>query len=797
MLDNALAKHPQQITKTFINSILRDNNTIFPQDLPIPSTIGKNKIGLMWPRGIATYHPAAPLLQQYSTSGCPADCGQQWTKQQIETAIRRGPHISAREPTARRALLNEALEKERGGYAKIIRYGDIRNKLPPTLKIHPVAMIPHKTRMYRCILDLSFDIHHNNISTKNVNATTSMKLAPQKSMAQLGNVINRLIQLLADNCNQNHPFVFTKADIKDGFWRMVVAALDAWNFCYVIPPEDPLTPIDDIQLVVPDALQMGWTESPPYFCASTETARDVIQWLAESPTTLPQHPLEGHICTNAPTRMSLPQNFASLIEVYMDDFIIATNNLTTQHLHQLARAILHGIHSIFPPPHITNHCGEDPVSIKKLTSGEGIFAFEKEILGWVFNGEAFTIFLPPKKTTKIIQKIKAILKQSTLSLQKFQKIIGKLMHASFGIPMGKSLLSPAFAAMRQEPKYINIEGYLAQCLKDWVTLLRQISTRPTHVQELVPKLSTFIGYVDACAFGAGGVWFSGTSQLHPTVWRIKFPPYIIANLVSDKNPNGHITNSDLEMAGLLCQWLVLECISPHSLQFATAGMFSDNTPTVAWANKLSTSSSSIASYLLRALAIRLHVHKANALTAHEAGKTNTMADVTSRSSRLKAYTSSSSNFLTQFSSQFPLPQEQCWKEYCLPHKWLSLVMSCLHGKPSPMAQWTTLPNEGKNIGRTGQSTADSGVIHHSSKTTPHSNAVSSQQLSLLGSGLVTSVTERQSKLAASRKRSGPSPRPANWLDNEARSTRHMRHTSCQWHGWWKDSDERTPPQYHN
>jgi hypothetical protein len=30
VLDNALAKHPQKITKTFINSILRDNSTISP-----------------------------------------------------------------------------------------------------------------------------------------------------------------------------------------------------------------------------------------------------------------------------------------------------------------------------------------------------------------------------------------------------------------------------------------------------------------------------------------------------------------------------------------------------------------------------------------------------------------------------------------------------------------------------------------------------------------------------------------------------------------------------------------------
>ena len=228
-------------------------------------------------------------------------------------------------------------------------------------------------------------------------------------------------------------------------------------------------------------------------------------------------------------------------------------------------------------------------------------------------------------------------------------------------------------------------------------------------------------------------------------------------------------------------------------------MFSDNTPTVAWANKLSTSSSSIASYLLRALAMRLHMHKANTLTVHEAGVTNTMVDVTSRSSCLKAYTSNSTTFLTQFQSQFPLTQDLCgWKEFHLPLKWLSLVMSCLRGKPSPLEQWIRLPNEDKNIGKTGISTAASGVTHPSSQPTTPSSVVSLQQYSLLGPGQATLATERQSKLAVSRKRSAPSPRPASWLDNQARSTKHTRFTSCQWHGWWRRvCKELTHLLYHN
>jgi hypothetical protein len=344
-------------------------------------------------------------------------------------------------------------------------------------------MIPHKSRLYRCILDLSFDINFNNIKTiKNVNSTTN-KLAPQKSMANLGSVLEHFVQVLAKHEHLKLPFAFCKIDIKDGFWRMVVSAVNSWNFCYTIPPPKD-TPIDDIEIVVPESLQMGWTESPPYFGAATKTARDIIQWLATSPTALPLHPLEHHICqhqlrtslgtdpdsSNKRTVVGARHGTTDLIKVYVDDFIIATNDINNIYLQPLARAALHGVHSIFPPPHISKHSGEDPVSIKKLSSGEGVFSFTKEILGWMFNGINYTIYLPPPKTSKIITSIKKTIKKQQISLQKFQQLVGKLKYASIGLPMGKSLLSPAYAAMQNDPPtHITITSFLKQCLQDWMT----------------------------------------------------------------------------------------------------------------------------------------------------------------------------------------------------------------------------------------------------------------------------------------------------------------------------------------
>ena len=207
--------------------IPRKAKNIFPSSTPLKSDIGK--YGLMWPRGlVATSHPAAQLLTEYSTKGCPVEVDKNWTLGHILKALKRGPHISAKSPEAITYLLQETQMKLNQGYMSKVKWGDIKHKVPMNLKISPLAMIPHKSRNYRCILDLSFQLKNKRVLLPSVNLGTKAQ-APQKSMAQLGTVIKRIIHAMADNHNKSFPFVFSKCDIKDGFWRMVVSLMDAWN----------------------------------------------------------------------------------------------------------------------------------------------------------------------------------------------------------------------------------------------------------------------------------------------------------------------------------------------------------------------------------------------------------------------------------------------------------------------------------------------------------------------------------------------------------------------------------------
>ena len=76
----------------------------------------------------------------------------------------------------------------------------------------------------------------------------------------------------------------------DGIWRMIVEEEAKCNFAYIIlgPPVKPP------RLVVPSDLQMGWEEIPAYFCASTETGRDLIHQTVKK-VLLPVHSLEVYM----------------------------------------------------------------------------------------------------------------------------------------------------------------------------------------------------------------------------------------------------------------------------------------------------------------------------------------------------------------------------------------------------------------------------------------------------------------------------------------------------------------------
>ena len=158
---------------------------------------------------------------------------------------------------------------------------------------------------------------------------------------------------------------------------------------------------------------------------------------------------------------------ADLIEVFVDDFIGCTDTATQEHLTHFSRAMLHGIHKIFPPPSVTGHSGGDPSSEKKLKKLEGLWDNVKEVLGWVLNGPNFTISLPPEKVTHIQARLKQILRWKKIRLNDIQKIAGTLLRTAFGIPGGRGLFNPLWASMKAQTPWITLTPELKAVFRDF------------------------------------------------------------------------------------------------------------------------------------------------------------------------------------------------------------------------------------------------------------------------------------------------------------------------------------------
>ena len=152
----------------------------------------------MCPKGLALHHPAAEKLLQYATRGCPVNSGAEWTLEMQEAAIARWPHASAMVPEAILISRTRRQEKKKQEVNARLSNGRCLKKhgVPHQLKISPLAMIPHKSRAFRAILDLSFGIRLcDGRYVPSVNDGTTLE-APSGAIDQLGHSLPRVIKMV-------------------------------------------------------------------------------------------------------------------------------------------------------------------------------------------------------------------------------------------------------------------------------------------------------------------------------------------------------------------------------------------------------------------------------------------------------------------------------------------------------------------------------------------------------------------------------------------------------------------------
>ncbi len=408
-----------------------------------------------------------------------------------------------------------------------------------------------------------------------------------------------------------------------------------------------------------------------------------------------------------PSKLPNDTTFKFLIEVFVDDFMSLALATTRRQLLHVGHATTMGVHDVFPPEDIP---GEDPISEKKMEKGDATFDTSKTLLGFDFNGIEKTIWLAEEKRAALLLILKGWIRTSTrahtgISFKIFESVVAKLRHAFTALPAGLGLLSPCNKVLAVKPRtiFLHRNAELKSALTDIRTLLQESVKAPTQCKQLVAGYPHVIGYCDASSHGYGGIVIGESLAIPPTVFRGEWTPDIKKSLVSSANPKGTISISDLEMAGLLIMFLVMEAITPNE-DAMHAAMFSDNVPTVSWVDKLASKRSLIGARLVRALVLRLKINKCSPLTPlHVAGKQNAMADMASRSfGSVPAWQCNSDAVFSQtFNQLFPLPSQNTWSVFRLSNKLFMRVTSVLRMKPTTLDEWRRIPKIGQNSGRTG------------------------------------------------------------------------------------------------
>jgi len=361
------------------------------------------------------------------------------------------------------------------GYWLVLSYSSLRGH--PALKIALAGVVPQRERRLRPIMDYTFN---------GVNPA-SLPLGPHHPM-QFGTALQRLLQRLAYANPKFGPPLMAKIDLADGYYRVPLSAHAALTLAVILPDDLNSGPL----LGIPLSLPMGWKESPPYFCAFTETCAD----LANKSPGNSKHPF-----AIPPTPPSAMQPFASkaiwpfnphppttpltYTDVYLDDFMMLAQ--VPAH-HPTMNNVLFHLNSIFRDP--VDSPRRIVVSQSKIDKGDATFNTKQRLLGWDVDSQSMHIKLPTHRVDRL-----------------------------------RSLLHT-------------------------YSTRRQLQRRPVPIAMVILHAPHYWAASDASGVGMGGIWMPSniTKDSQPCIWRYKLPDNMKRCLLTSLNPTGTITINDLELA---------------------------------------------------------------------------------------------------------------------------------------------------------------------------------------------------------------------------------------------------------
>jgi hypothetical protein len=199
-----------------------------------------------------------------------------------------------------------------------------------------------------------------------------------------------------------------------------------------------------------------------------------------------------------------------------------------------------------------------------------------------------------------------------------------------------------------------------------------------------------------------GVYFTlqPDRSIQPYLWRQLLPTELTTRLVTDANPSGDITISDLELAATVVHHGGIA----HYIDIreGTTNNLHDNTLAVYWQQKVSTTTTKAAAYILCLQAIIQLTHQYVPRHEYLPGGMNTMADDCSRLH---------SQVLAHFHYLYPQPNS--WRFCSLNPEMISEIASALSKMRSDLVLFLHAPVQPNNIGNVWSHFATSTISAHS------------------------------------------------------------------------------------
>jgi hypothetical protein len=609
-------------------------------------------------------HPAAPMLHRVMKNGAPVVVhSEPWSQSQLDLRVARGCHSSAND--FKEFLMEEFLDFGRKGFWILLPYEVVKDE--KGLRLSPIGCVPQDNRRPRMIVDYSFWCLNDE----------TMKLAPEGAM-QFGTAPLRIREALMKANPDYGPVFMYKNDMSDGFYRIRLSTSGSLKLGVILPRFEGLPQLVALPLVLP----MGWTESPPWFCAFTETIADLTNVDLQRNKRVPAHPLgEAAAITDFAVQdeqavRPIPKSHKPLtyqrplkkMEVFVDDFVgmgqdHPSNPLTNQ------RAVLsHNIDKVFRPNRSTdNQWRKEPQSQSKMAKGDASWHTVKEALGWNWGATTKTLQLKEKRVSKALTLLGEIVDCKRVSLKRWQQVLGVLRSLQPGMSGSEghfSLLQDAL--VRQVDCRVRLTPEVREQLEIFQDFLHGHAKRPTTLEELVPGVDLHVGACDAAKSGRGGVWFTDDGEA--IVWREPYSEDVQSEVISDQNLTGKLTNSDLELEGTVLHHFVLGKTAKVEGETTYTGC--DNTPAVSWRTKGSSTSRKARARILRLAAGLQREQRAHHRIGHLSGVNNRMADDASRLWHL-----SDDDFVSYFNRTYP--QINSWQLYRMPNAVNSLMTSVL------------------------------------------------------------------------------------------------------------------------